>query len=55
MPTYAQACGVHPNFAKILECDRQPLIIKNDNQGECKLSNLLQNYPGEKLKQLVDH
>jgi hypothetical protein len=29
-----QSDGVHPNFAKIPECDRQRVIVKNDNHSE---------------------
>jgi hypothetical protein len=32
---------VHPNFAKIAECARQRLIIKDDNKSQSKLTNFL--------------
>jgi hypothetical protein len=43
---------VHPNFAKIPECDRQQVIVriaKNDNHAEAKLTNLFQKHPVKNL------
>ncbi len=38
-----QIAWVHPNFAKIPECDRQWLSVENDNQLEGRLTVLSKN------------
>jgi hypothetical protein len=38
-----QVMGVHPNFAKIPEGDRQWLSVENDNQLEGRLTVLFKN------------
>jgi hypothetical protein len=40
---------VHPNFAKIPECDRQWLNVENDNQIEGRLTVLSKNILSKSL------